>query len=148
MSLVQRIENDFVAAYKNRTESLVAVLRLLKTAIKNRQVELKRPLDEGEVLDLLLKQIKQRQESIEMFTQAGREDLAAKEAHELELLRTYQPHPLSEEELLLLVDRTIAEQEASTIKDMGRVIQAVMHSHKGRVDGKAVSELVRTRLTS
>lgn len=147
MNLVQRIENDFVAAYKNKTESLVAVLRLLKTAVKNRQVELKRPLENGEILDLVLKQIKQRQESIDVFSRAGRHDLAEKEARELELLRAYQPQPLSVEELAALVDATIVQQNAESIKDMGRVIQSVMHSHKGRVDGKAVSELVRARLT-
>lgn len=147
MNLVQRIENDFVAAYKSKAESLVAVLRLLKTAVKNRQVELKRPLEDGEILDLVLKQIKQRQESIDVFSRAGRHDLAEKEARELELLRAYQPQPLSAEELAVLVDATIVQQNAESIKDMGRVIQAVMHSHKGRVDGKAVSELVRARLT-
>lgn len=147
MNLVQRIENDFVAAYKSKAESRVAVLRLLKTAVKNRQVELKRPLEEGEILDLVLKQIKQRQESIDVFSRAGRHDLAEKEARELELLRAYQPQPLSAEELAALVDATIVQQNAESIKDMGRVIQAVMHSHKGRVDGKAVSELVRARLT-
>lgn len=147
MNLVQRIENDFVAAYKNKAESLVAILRLLKTAVKNRQVELKRPLENGEILDLVLKQIKQRQESIDVFSRAGRHDLAEKEARELELLRAYQPQPLSAEELAALVDATIVQQNAESIKDMGRVIQSVMHSHKGRVDGKAVSELVRARLT-
>lgn len=148
MSLLERIESDFVAAYKNKTEFLVAVLRMLKAAIKNRQVELKRPLDDGEVLDMVLKQIKQRQESFDMFSKAGRDDLAAKEAQELELLRAYQPQPLSFEETSDLVNQTISEQGAASITDMGRVIQAVMHSHKGRVDGKAVSELVRTRLTA
>jgi uncharacterized protein YqeY len=148
MSIAERIEKDFVAAYKNKAELLVAVLRMLKAAIKHRQVELKRPLDEDEILGLVLKQIKQRQESIEMFTKGGRGDLAAKEALELELLRTYQPQPLSGQDLVALVDQTIADLGAATIKDMGRVVQTVMHSHKGRVDGKTVSELVRTRLTA
>lgn len=148
MSLVERIEKDFVAAYKNKAESLVAVLRMLKTAMKNRQVDLKRPLREDETLDVILKQIKQRQESIDMFAKAGREDLVAKEARELELLRAYQPQPLSGQELAVVVEQAITDLGAASIKDMGRVIQAVMHSHKGRVDGKAVSELVRTRLTA
>lgn len=147
MSLVERIESDFVAAYKNRADSQVAVLRMLKAAVKNRQVELRRPLGEEEVLDLLIKQIKQRQESIDMFTKAGRNELAAQEARELEILRAYQPQPLSADELSQAIDEAIAALGAAGVKDMGRVIQAVMQSHKGRVDGKAVSELVRTRLT-
>ncbi len=148
MSLVERIESDFVTAYKNKAESQVAVLRMLKAAIKNRHVELRRPLHEEEVLDLLLKQIKQRQESIDMFSKAGRSELAAQEARELDILRAYQPQPLSAAELAQAVDQAVTALGAVGVKDMGRVIQAVMQSHKGRVDGKAVSELVRTRLTS
>jgi uncharacterized protein YqeY len=148
MSIVERIERDFVSAYKNKAETQVAALRMLKAAIKNRQVDLKRPLNEDEVLEVLLKQIKQRQESIDIFTKAGREDLAAKEALELELLRTYQPQPLSDQDLATVVDQAIADLGAATIKDMGRVIQMVMHAHKGRADGKVVSELVQTRLTA
>jgi len=148
MSLLQRIEGDFLTAYKTRNTSLVAVLRMLKTAIKNRQVELQRPLTDDEGLDLLLKQIKQRQESIAMYTKAGRIELADQEALELELLRAYQPQPLSADELGGLIDAVVAEQGATSITDMGRVIQAIMTTHKGRVDGKAVSELVRNRLSS
>lgn len=148
MSLVERIESDFVAAYKNKAESQVAVLRMLKAAIKNRHVELRRPLHEEEVLELVLKQIKQRQESIDMFSKAGRGELAAQEARELDILRAYQPRPLSAVELAQAVNQAVAAIGAVGVKDMGRVIQAVMQSHKGRVDGKAVSELVRTRLTS
>ncbi|WP_031387996.1 GatB/YqeY domain-containing protein [Desulfonatronum thiodismutans] len=148
MSLQERIERDFIAAYKNKDTDLVAVLRMLKTVAKNRQVDLKRPLTDDEVLDLVLKQIKQRQESIDMYSKAGRDELAAKEAAELELLRAYQPHPLSAEELTALIETVATEQGATSIKDMGRVIQAIMNTHKGRVDGKAVSELVRNRLSS
>ena len=148
MSLQERIESDFIAAYKNKDTDLVAVLRMLKAAAKNRQVDLQRPLTDDEVLDLVLKQIKQRQESIDMYSKAGRDELAAKEAAELELLRAYQPQPLSVDELAKLIKAVVAEQGATSIKDMGRVIQAIMNTHKGRVDGKAVSELVRNRLSS
>ena len=148
MSLQERIESDFLTAYKNKDHVLVAVLRMLKTAAKNRQVDLRRALTDDELLDLVLKQIKQRQESIDMFAKAGRTELAAKEAGELELLRTYQPQSLSTDELAALIEAVVAEQGAASIKDMGRVIQAIMNTHKGRVDGKAVSELVRNRLSS
>ncbi|SMP42069.1 hypothetical protein SAMN06295888_10240 [Desulfonatronum zhilinae] len=148
MSLQERIERDFIAAYKNKDTDLVAVLRMLKTVAKNRQVDLQRPLTDDEVLDLVLKQIKQRQESIDMYSKAGRDELAAKEAAELELLRAYQPQPLSADELTALIKTVVAEQGATSVKDMGRVIQAIMNTHKGRVDGKAVSELVRNRLSS
>lgn len=148
MTLLERIESDFVAAYKSKQHELVAVLRMLKTAAKNRQVELRRPLDDSELLDVVLKQIKQRQESQEMYVKAGREDLAAKEGAELELLRAYQPQPLNREELDALINAVIVECNAVSVKDMGRVIQAIMTTHKGRVDGKSLSELVRSRLSS
>jgi uncharacterized protein len=148
MSLQERIERDFIAAYKSKDTDLVAVLRMLKTVAKNRQVDLQRPLTDDEVLDLVLKQIKQRQESIDMYSKAGRHELAAKETTELELLRAYQPQPLSADELTALIVSVVAQQGATSIKDMGRVIQAIMNTHKGRVDGKAVSELVRNRLSS
>jgi uncharacterized protein len=148
MTLLERIESDFVTAYKSKQHELVAVLRMLKTAAKNRQVELRRPLDDSELLDVVLKQIKQRQESQEMYAKAGRDELAAKEAAELELLRAYQPQPLTREELDALINAVIVECNAVSVKDMGRVIQTIMATHKGRVDGKSLSELVRSRLSS
>jgi uncharacterized protein len=148
MNLQKRIESDFITAYKNKAHDLVAVLRMLKAATKNRQIELQRPLSDGELLDVVLKQIKQRQESIDIYTKAGRDELAAKEAMELDLLRAYLPKPLNREELITHVNAVMAELNATSIKDMGRVIQTIMNTCKGRVDGKAVSELVRDRLSS
>jgi uncharacterized protein len=148
MSLLSQIESDFIAAYKAKDSERVAVLRMLKTAIKLKQVELLRMPSDDEVLDLVSKAIKQRQESIEQFRGAGREELASKEEREQAILQEYQPPQLSRDELLSAIDETIAEIEAKGPKDMGRVMQAIMNRHKGRVDGKVVSTLVRTRLSS
>ena len=147
MSITDQIEQEFVTAYKAKDAERVAVLRLLKTAIKNRQVELLRPLTEAEVLEVVGRQAKQRRESIEQFSAAGRMDLADKEERELTILKDYLPQALSPEELEAAVVKAIAETGASTPKDMGKVMKAVMEAHKGRVDGGTVQALVRSKLT-
>lgn len=147
-TLATRIEKDFITAYKAREEVRVGVLRMVKTALKNRQVELGRELDDGEVLDVLVRQLKQRQESIDQFRAAGRDEMARREADEAEIIKAYMPAPLTSEETTALVEATIAELGASGMADMGRVMGAITASHKGRVDNKAVSRMVRQRLSS
>ncbi|WP_243359394.1 GatB/YqeY domain-containing protein [Fundidesulfovibrio terrae] len=146
MTLQEQIEKDFLVAYKAKEEVRVAVLRMLKTAAKNRQVELLRPLADEEVLEVIARQVKQRQESIEQFRLAGRGEMADREAAEMAVLKGYLPTQLSPEETAAAVDAAIAETGASSAKEMGKVMQAVMAKHKGRIDGKVVNELVRQRL--
>lgn len=148
MTLLSRIEKDYITAYKAKEQVRVGVLRLLKTAAKNRQVELMRELTEEEVLELLTKQAKQRQESIEQYRSAGRDDLADTEAAELAVIKDYLPEQLSEEETAKAVDEAVAAVGASSMQDMGKVMQAVMAQYKGRVDGKALSAHVRSRLSA
>ena len=139
MSLFETIEKDYVQAYKAKDAVRLTVLRLLKTAVKNRLVDLCRPggtLDDAEMLDLIIKEGKQRQ------------DLADKEAAELAVIQSYLPKPLTEEELTALIDATIAEVGATSPREMGKVISAIMATHKGRVDGKALSAAVKARLTA
>ena len=148
-TLFEQIEKDYILAYKAKDSVRLTVLRLLKTAVKNRLVDLRRPggsLADEEMLDLIIKEGKQRQDSIDQFTAAGRTDLADKEAAELVILKEYLPQPLSAEELAALIDATVAEVGATSPKDMGKVISAIMAGHKGRVDGKALSEAVKKRL--
>jgi uncharacterized protein len=147
MGLLSQIESDFLLAYKARDAEKVAVLRMLKTAIKNKQVELLRTPEEEEVLELVSRAIKQRQESIEQFRGAGREDLASKEEREEAILLNYLPPQLTSDELRTVVNEVIAEIDAKGPKEMGRVMQIIMNRHKGRVDGKVVSTLVRSRLS-
>ncbi|WP_027183386.1 GatB/YqeY domain-containing protein [Desulfovibrio inopinatus] len=148
MNLLNQIEKDFITAYKAKDEVVVAVLRMVKTAAKNKHVELGRPLSDDETLDLLAKQAKQRQESIEQFSKAGRATLAEQEERELTVLQRYLPEPLSPEALQAAVEDAVAETGASSMKDMGRVISTVMAKYKGRVDGKDVSALVKARLSA
>ncbi len=146
MSIAEQIEKDYLEAYKNRQQTRLATLRLLKTAAKNRQVELLHPLSEEDYLSVIMHELKQRQDSIEQYSAAGRFDLAEKEAAEAEVLKAYLPAQLSEEELTEVVDRVVAPLLEGGMKNMGKAISAIMSEYKGRVDGKAVSAAVKARL--
>lgn len=148
MSLESRIEADFLAAYKAKEELRVSVLRMLKTALKNKKVELGKTLTDDQVLDVIAKEAKKRTEAAEQFRAAGRVEMADKESREHEMLTAYLPEPLSADEIAAMVDAAIAETGASSVKDMGKVMSAVMAQCKGRADGKELSALVRSRLAS
>lgn len=148
MSLSKQIDKDYIEAYKAKATVKVAVLRHLKTAIKNRMVEDKsQDLSDEIVLDLIAKQVKQRKDSFDQYSKAGRDDLARVEADELAALEVYLPKPLSDEELSSAIDKAIADVGASSMADMGKVMQAVLGAHQGQVDGKKASGLVRAKLS-
>src|SRR6266508_3693013 len=149
MTLSEQIQKDITAAMKAREEQRLSTLRMVKTALKNREIEKRAPLDDKESQQVLSTLIKQRKDSIEQFTKGGRQDLADKEAAEILVLVEYLP-PAAD---AAVVERTVAEaiQEtgASSPKDMGRVMKAAMAKLAGQgVDGKNVNELVRQRLAS
>jgi len=148
MSIQGRIESDYIVAYKAKDAVRLSVLRHLKTAAKNREVELLHPLTDDDLLDIVSKQLKQRKDSIEQYEKHGRPDLAAVEIAELAVLADYMPQPLSQAELAATIDRLVAETGASGPKDMGKVMQALTLGYKGRYDGKMASEAVRSRLSS
>lgn len=146
MTLKEQVERDFLRAYKAKETVSVAVLRHLKTAIKNREIELGSSLDDQEVLSLVGRQAKQRKESIEQFEKGGRPELAENERQELTVLQDYLPQQLSREELSELIDQAVEATGAQSMADMGMVMSQVMGQTKGRADGKVVSELVRAKL--
>ena len=146
MSLLARIEQDYITAYKAKEALRLSVLRLIKAAFKNLAVDKRREITEEEAVDILLKQAKQRQDSITQFEAGGRQDLADKEKAELALIREYMPVFLEGDALAAVVDAAIAKVNAASPADMGKVIGAIMAEHKGMVDGKAVSDMVRAKL--
>ncbi len=148
MTIQGRIESDYIVAYKAKDTVRLAVLRHLKTAAKNRSVEVMRPLTDDDLLEIVARQIKQRRESLEQYETHGRADLAAVESAELAVLLEYMPTPLTEAELKDAIERIVAETGAAGPKDMGKVMQALTASCKGRYDGKKASEAVRARLSS
>lgn len=146
MSLLDTVNSDYITAYKAKDTTTVSVLRLLKTAFKNKQIDLGRELNDDEALQIIVKEVKQRQDSVEQYQKAGRADLAEVEAAEQQVLQQYLPAQLEGSELEALVDETIRSLDASGMKDMGKVMAAIMDAHKGSVDGKTLSGLVRSRL--
>ena len=148
MSLKALIQEDVKNAMRAKEREKLAVLRLVTAAIKQKEVDERIDLDESQVLTVLDKMVKQRRDSLEQYSRAGRDDLAAQEQFELDLIQTYLPEQLGEEELAGLISDTISELGASSIKDMGPVMNALRGKVQGRADMKAVSQAVRNQLMS
>ncbi len=149
MSLYEQIEKDYIAAYKAREAVRVSVLRMLKTSVRRRLVDTSRPneqLGDDEMLDVIVREAKQRRDSISEYNKANRPDLAEKEQGELAILEQYLPRALSPEELDAAIGDMIARTGASGPSDMGRVMGPLMKALKGRVDGGVLSAAVRARL--
>jgi len=147
MSMNDQVGADITAAMKARDASRLSALRMLKAAVMNKSVEKGRDLDDAEVLQVAASLVKQRRDSIEQFTNAGRTDLVEKETAELTVLQAYLPAAATPEEINAAVAEAIAETGASSPKDMGKVMKAVMPKLAGKnADGKAVNEAVRRTL--
>jgi uncharacterized protein YqeY len=149
MGLNTQVGADIAAAMKARDSSRLSALRMLKAAIMNKGVEKGRDLDDAEVLQVVASLVKQRRDSIEQFAKAGRTDLVEKETGELNVLQAYLPPSATPEEIAAAVAEAIAETGATSPKDMGKVMKAVMPKLAGKnPDGKAVNEAVRRTLGS
>ena len=146
MSVADQIQQDTKAAMKQRDRTRVGALRMLGAALKNAEIEAGRPLTEQEEQTILRRQLKQRDESAEAFRKAGREEKAASESAEGEIVRAYLPEPLSQEELERLIDRVVNETGANGMKDMGTVMNRAMELSEGRAEGRTLSALARSRL--
>jgi uncharacterized protein YqeY len=149
MSLIEQIQQDITAAMKAREEQRLSTLRMVKAALKNREIEKMAPLDEKESQAVLTTLIKQRKESVEQFTKGGRQEMADKEAAEIILIESYLPKAAGEDEIVAGVKAVIAEMGSPTMKDMGTVMKNAMARFNGagmRVDGKMVSEVVKREL--
>jgi len=146
--LIDRLTQDMKASMKARDTLRLDTLRLTLSEIKNARIEKGEDLTDEEVVQILRRGVKRREEVIDQYRQGGRDDLADKEASEAEILKEYLPQMLVGEDLEKAVDAAIAETGASSIKEMGKVMKAVMASHAGKVDGKRVQELVKARLSS
>jgi uncharacterized protein len=145
-SLIARLEDHLTAAMKERDTARRDALRLILSSLRAAEKELQRPLHEDEELQVLQRERKRRVESIEAFESADRDEQAAKERAELDVLEEFMPEPLTEDELERIVDDAIAEVGATSMRDLGRVMADVMPQIAGRADGSAVSQLVREKL--
>ena len=146
MSLREQLSDEMKTAMKARDELRLSTIRMIRSAVKNRDIDQKRELSDQEIVDVLATLVKQRRESIRLFAEAGRTDLVDKEEQELAILLHFLPRQLSREEVAALVDGAIAECGATSGKDMGRVMKALAPQVAGRADGKMVSDLVKEKL--
>lgn len=146
-SLSEHLKESLVAAMKAKDELRTSTLRMVKAAFKNAEIDKRSALSETEMVAILQKLKKQRFDSIEQFTKANRHDLADKEKLEVVIIEEFLPKAMSESELVVLIDQVAATMTGLTMKDMGKLIKAVMEKAAGRGDGKVVSELVKKKLS-
>jgi uncharacterized protein YqeY len=147
MSLHDRLSEDLKGAMKAKDQLRTSVIRMIKAAVLNKELELKKNLDDAEMSRVMTTLVKQRQESVEEYQKAKRDDLAGKELQEISIIEGYLPKALSQEEIVQVVESVIRETSATTLKDMGPVMKAVLARLAGQpVDGKQLSDLVRSKL--
>jgi uncharacterized protein YqeY len=146
VGLFEQVTQDLTQAMKSGNKVALSVLRMLKSELKYKQIELKRSLSDDDCIAVLSSAIKKRQEAIESFAKAGRTELAANENAELEVLKTYQPQQLSDSELEQIIDNTITETGVTNIASIGQVMKNLMPKVKGKSDGRKVNEIVRKKL--
>ncbi len=147
MGLKEEIMADFKTAMKEKDKMRLSTLKLLKSSLRNKEIEEGGDLKEEEIRALLAKEAKQREESIEQYEKGNRQDLADKEKKELEIIQSYLPDPLSEAELDELVDKVIEDTGAADMSDMGQVMGKIMPEVRGRADGAKVQQLVQRKLS-
>ncbi len=148
MSLPDRLSEDLKTAMKAKDQLRMDVIRMIKAALLNKEIELKKNLDDAEMSKVMTTMLKQRRESIEQYQKAKRDDLAAKEIKEIAIIEGYLPKAASPEDIASAVDAAIKETGASSMKDMGNLMKVVMAKLAGQtVDGKQVSDLVKSKLS-
>ena len=148
MSLPDRLSNDLKDAMRAKDQLRMDVIRMIKAALLNKEIELKKNLDDAEMSKVMTTMLKQRRESIEQYQKAKRDDLAAKEIKEIAIIEGYLPKAASPEDIANAIDAAIKETGASSMKDMGNLMKAVMAKLAGQtVDGKQVSDLVKSKLS-
>jgi uncharacterized protein YqeY len=149
MSLQEKIQSDIAGAMRSKEALKLGVLRMMKTAVKNKEIEKMKPLEEAEVLTVLNSLVKQRKDSVEQFRKGGREELAQKEEEEIKIIETYLPAGASEDDIRRAVEEAIQETGASSAKDMGKVMKATLTRLAGKTaDGSKVSQMVKEKLAS
>jgi uncharacterized protein YqeY len=146
MSLIARIEEELKTAMRAREQERTDALRLTLASLRSAEKEVQRPLKEDEELHVLQRERKRRAEAAEAFRGGGRDEQAAKEERELEIIQEFMPEPVDEDELERIIDDAIAETGATSLRDLGRVMADVMPQVAGRADGSVVSQLVREKL--
>lgn len=148
MTFKDKIDQNMTVAAKARDKATLSALRLIKTALHNREIDLKRDVSDSEFIQILSSMVKQRKDSIEQFAKGGRTDLVEKEEAELRIIQAFMPKQLSDEEVRQEIQKAINETGALSVKDMGKVMKALMPKLTGKVDGKLLGEKVKAVLSA
>jgi uncharacterized protein YqeY len=147
MDINAKLNEEIAVAAKAKDKIRLSAIRMLKTALHNKEIDLMRPLNESEILQILSAIVKQGKDSIEQFAKGGRNDLVEKEEAELKVVQEFMPAQMSDEEVETVIKKTIADAGAVSVKDMGKVMKILMPQLTGKADGKAVGEKVKALLS-
>jgi len=147
MGLEDRLVEEMKGAMKSNDKLRLSTIRMIRSASKNREIELRKKLADEEIIKVIQGMVRKGEESIEQFEAGGRNDLVEKEKQEMEILKSFLPQAMTREEILQVIDQSIQETQASSLKDLGRVMKSVMPKIEGKADGKLVNQLVKERLS-
>ena len=147
MALENRLVEEMKQAMKSSDKLRLSTIRMIRTAVKNKEIEQRKPLDDEGIIRVIQGMVRKSEESVEQFKAGGRMDLVEKETKEIETMKSYLPQPLSREEVLKVIDQTIEETKATSLKDLGKVMKSLMPKLGGKVDGALVNQWVKERLS-
>jgi uncharacterized protein YqeY len=147
MSLEERLVEEMKQALKSNDKLRLSTIRMIRSALKNKEIELRKKLEDEEVVKVIQVMVRKGEESVEQFQIGGRMDLVEKEKKEIEILKSFLPQPFSQEEILKIIDQSIQETQASSLKDIGKVMKSVMPKIGGKADGKLINQLVKEKLS-
>ncbi|MFB3887285.1 MAG: GatB/YqeY domain-containing protein [Thermodesulfobacteriota bacterium] len=147
MGLEERLIDEMKRAMKANDKLRLSTIRMIRTAVKNKEIEQRKKLDDDTILKVIQGMVRKGEESIEQFKIGKRMDLVEKETKEIEILKSYLPSPLSQEELLKIIDQAIEETQASSLKDLGKVMKSVLPKLGGRAEGALINRLVKEKLS-
>ncbi len=147
MSLEERLVEEMKQAMKSNDKLRLSTIRMIRSALKNKEIELRKKMEDEDVVKVIQVMLRKGEESVEQFQTGGRGDLVEKEKKEIEILKSFLPQPLTQEEILKIIDQSIQETQASSLKDIGKVMKSVMPKIGGKADGKLINQLVKERLS-
>jgi uncharacterized protein YqeY len=147
MSLEERLVEEMKQAMKCNDKLRLSTIRMIRSGVKNKEIELRKKLEDEEIVRVIQVMVRKGEESVEQFQTGGRTDLVEKEKREIEILKSFLPQPLGQEEILKIIDQSIQETQASSPKDIGKVMKSVMPKIGGKADGKLINQLVKERLS-
>jgi uncharacterized protein YqeY len=148
MTVQEKIQTQMTEAMRNKDQLRLSVLRMMKSAIKNKEIEKMKPLDDAEAVSVLNTLVKQRKDSVDQFRKGGREELAQKEESEIKIIEEYLPAAASEDDIRIAIEEAIQETGAASVKDMGKVMKAALARLAGKsTDGSRVSQMVKEKLS-